>query len=59
MSTVAEQQSRAAPPASPIAFPEAVPRFLEYVRSYRSYSPTTVRAYATDLRQFQHFLTTE
>jgi AraC-like DNA-binding protein len=29
------------------------------VRSYRSYSPTTVRAYATDLRQFQHFLTTE
>jgi len=55
MSTVADQHS----PADPITFSQAVPRFLEYVRSYRSYSPTTVRAYATDLRQFQDFLTRE
>ena len=59
MSTVAEQQNRAAPPADPLSFADAVPRFLEYVRSYRSYSPSTVRAYATDLRQFQEFLTRE
>src|SRR5574340_374082 len=45
--------------ADPISFAEAVPRFLEYVRSYRSYSPTTVRAYANDLRKFQLFLTRE
>ena len=46
MSTVAEQQNQAAPPTDPISFADAVPRFLEYVRSYRSYSPGTVRAYA-------------
>ena len=57
MSMIPEQQDPVTPAADPISFAEAVPRFLEYVGSYRSYSPTTVRAYATDLRQFQEFLT--
>ena len=39
-----------------ITFAEAVPKFLEYLGSYRSYSPSTVDAYARDLELFQEFL---
>ncbi len=42
--------------AEPITFAEAVPRFLDYLASYRSYSPATVRAYRTDLARFRRFL---
>jgi integrase/recombinase XerC len=41
---------------APITFAEAVPKFVEYLASYRSYSPSTVRAYTKDLRTFEEFL---
>ena len=59
MTSIAEQQSRVAPPARPLTFPEAVPRFLEYLQGYRSYSPSTVHAYRSDLRLCQEFLERE
>jgi len=34
----------------------AVKEFIAYLRDYRSFSPLTVRAYATDLRMFREFL---
>jgi len=37
-------------------FDEAVVAFLDYLQSYRGYSPHTVKAYARDLRSFQEFL---
>jgi hypothetical protein len=43
MSMVPEQQDPVTPAADPINFAEAVPRFLEYVGSYRSYSPRAVQ----------------
>ena len=39
-----------------ISFQEAVKRFVEYLASYRSYSPLTVNAYQSDLRTFAKFL---
>jgi len=39
-----------------ITFDEAVPKFIEYLASYRSYSPSTVQAYRKDLRTFREFL---
>jgi len=45
-----------APPASRMGFDEAVPAFLDYLTSYRGYSPHTVKAYARDLREFRKFL---
>jgi site-specific recombinase XerD len=33
-----------------------VPMYLEYLRSYRSCSPLSIRSYAADLRYFQEFL---
>jgi site-specific recombinase XerD len=33
-----------------------VKEFIAYLRDYRSFSPLTVRAYATDLRMFREFL---
>jgi integrase/recombinase XerC len=35
---------------------EALPAFLDYLASYRGYSPHTVKAYARDLREFHDFL---
>jgi len=34
---------------APITLAEAVPKFVDYLASYRSYSPSTVRAYTRDL----------
>ena len=47
-----------APVAPPprMGFPEAGAAFLDYLDSYRGYSPHTVKAYARDLRWFQEFL---
>jgi len=45
-----------APASPPMGFPEAGAAFLDYLDSYRGYSPHTVKAYARDLRWFQEFL---
>jgi len=51
------------PPAIPemateegLDFDDAVARFMEYLRAYRSYSPLTVAAYRRDLALFRKFL---
>jgi len=41
---------------APITLAEAVPKFVDYLASYRSYSPSTVRAYTRDLQIFEEFL---
>jgi integrase/recombinase XerC len=38
------------------AFDESVRRFLDYLQDQRRVSPSTLRAYASDLRQFGEFL---
>lgn len=45
-----------APPAGGVGFEEAVAAFLDYLETYRGYSPHTVKAYARDLRRFREFL---
>ena len=47
--------AQVAPPPR-MGFPEARAAFLDYLDSYRGYSPHTVKAYACDLRWFQEFL---
>jgi len=42
--------------ATRIGFEDAVPAFLDYLESYRGYSPLTMKAYARDLRRFREFL---
>ena len=43
--------------ASPdLSFDQAAEEFLDYLTHYRGYSPSTVRAYQTDLRGFRSFL---
>jgi hypothetical protein len=44
-----------APPAAP-PWDDAFPAFIDYLASYRGYSPHTVKAYARDLREFRGFL---
>jgi site-specific recombinase XerD len=44
------------PPAGKMGLDESVAAFLDYVQSYRGYSPHTVKAYARDLRMFREFL---
>jgi integrase/recombinase XerC len=39
-----------------LTFDEAVPKFIEYLASYRSYSPSTVGAYRRDLQLLREFL---
>jgi len=39
-----------------ISFDQAAHQFLDYLKHYRGYSPSTVRAYGTDLRMFREFL---
>ncbi len=59
MSTLTE--ARAAPVASAVSglpLERAVPMFLDYLRSYRSCSPLSIRTYAADLRCFHTFLDT-
>jgi integrase/recombinase XerC len=46
----------AATEEAPITLAEAVPKFVDYLASYRSYSPSTVRAYTRDLQIFKEFL---
>jgi len=41
--------------AAPITFDEAVPEFVEYLASYRSYSLSTVGAYRRDLQLLREF----
>jgi integrase/recombinase XerC len=41
---------------APITFDEAVPKFVDYLASYRSYSPSTVGAYSRDLQLLREFL---
>ncbi len=41
---------------APITFDEAVPKFVDYLASYRSYSPSTVGAYRRDLHLLGEFL---
>jgi site-specific recombinase XerD len=58
MSTQTEAAAVTEPgPQAHLTFAEAVPKFLDYLASYRSYSPMSVRAYGTDLRMFREFLT--
>jgi len=42
--------------ADQLSLAEAVPVFLEYLKSYRSCAAVSVRAYGRDLRGFQEFL---
>jgi site-specific recombinase XerD len=39
-----------------ISYDDAVEQFLDYLREYRSFSSSTVRAYGTDLRRLREFL---
>jgi len=39
-----------------LSYDEAMAGFLDYLKEYRSFSPWTVRAYATDLRMLREFL---
>lgn len=39
-----------------LTFDEAVPKFVDYLASYRSYSPSTVGAYRRDLQLLREFL---
>ena len=39
-----------------LSYDEAVQEFLSYLKDYRSFSPFTIRAYATDMRMFREFL---
>jgi len=39
-----------------VRFEDAIPAFLDYLESYRGYSPHTVKAYARDLWRFREFL---
>ena len=59
MTTLAQAETaRAAPPSTGNELPleQAVPMFLEYMRSYRSCAPLSVQAYRANLRNFQQFL---
>ncbi len=42
--------------ATPHGFDDALASFLDYLSSYRGYSPHTVKAYARDVRAFREFL---
>ena len=39
-----------------LSYDDAVEQFLDYLREYRSFSASTVRAYGTDLRKLREFL---
>lgn len=39
-----------------LSYDDAVAQFLDYLKEYRSFSPSTVRAYDTDLRKLREFL---
>jgi len=39
-----------------LSYDDAVAQFLDYLKEYRSFSPSTVRAYGTDLRRLREFL---
>jgi len=59
MTTLAQAEAApAAPPSTGNELPleQAVPMFLEYMRSYRSCAPLSVQAYRANLRNFQQFL---
>jgi len=59
MTTLAQAEAaRAAPPSTGNELPleQAVPMFLEYMRSYRSCSPLSLQAYRANLHNFQQFL---
>jgi integrase/recombinase XerC len=43
-------------PTASGAFDAAVEEFLAYLKGYRQYSPWTIGAYRTDLREFRQFL---
>ncbi len=62
MTTLTQAETApAAPPSTGNELPleQAVPMFLEYLRSYRSCAPASVQAYATTLRNFQQFLSSQ
>jgi integrase/recombinase XerC len=42
--------------AGGISYDQAAEEFLQYVRHYRGYAPSTVLAYSIDLRKFREFL---
>lgn len=44
------------PATDSITYDQAIQEFLDYVGRYRNYSPSTVRAYGSDLRMFRAFL---
>ena len=59
MTTLTQAEAaRAAPPSTGNELPleQAVPMFLEYMRSYRSCSTLSLQAYRANLRNFQQFL---
>ncbi len=56
MSEQSASEANSTETVEPITFAEAESRFLDYLASYRSYSPATVRAYRTDLKRFRRFL---
>ena len=39
-----------------ISYDQAAQEFLEYITHYRGYSPSTAKAYGTDLQKFRRFL---
>ena len=50
------ERDPAARPTEPIGFDQAVDQFLSYASAYRRLSPTTVRAYRSDLKAVRRFL---
>ncbi len=60
MTTLAGHEAADPPPRtsaeSDLDFEQAAAMFLEYLLNYRSCAPLSVQAYAANLRNFQHFL---
>ena len=56
MSEVAVGEKAESKGGTAVSYDEAVAEFLDYLREYRSFSGSTVRAYGTDLRTFRAFL---
>ena len=56
LSDVCRQEARQMPRRAPTGFDEGIAGFIDYLDTYRRYSPHTVKAYARDLRKFRRFL---
>ena len=56
MSAAIEVEEARARESSGLSYDRGVAEFLDYLREYRSFSKSTVKAYGTDMRMFREFL---